>query len=329
MTAFASRYQVQTSGNGSPRFPFVKRRIEGNVQILVYHRVNDEHDPFFPAVPVRVFAQQMEYVASHRHVCSLDEAVARLKSRDVPDGTVVVTFDDGYCDNYAQAFPILRQHNIPATIFLATNCIGTGNVLWHDRLFSAFRKTNAKILSGFHSEVGVCPIEALDQKLDAMWKVIRVLRRMDDSTRDQWLDSLSNCLNVQDKAVDNALMLSWDQIKVMAHHGILFGAHTANHPILSRLDPQKAREEILSSSHAIESRLGVAPKTFAYPNGLRDDFNGTTKSILQEVGFDCAVTSIFGTNDSRQDLFELRRGQPWEEHLPTFAAKLSWYRMAS
>ena len=325
----ASRYQVQTAKDGTVRFPFVKRRSEGNVQILVYHRVNDEYDPFFPAVPIQVFAQQMDYLVSNYHVCSLDEAVTRLKTRDVPDKVVVVTFDDGYRDNHAYAFPILKQCAIPATIFLATNSIGTGKILWHDRLFSAFRETKEMTLFDYHPEVAICRIRTLDEKLKAMWKVIRVLRRMNDVTRDEWLEHLVARLNVPKKCEDKTLMLSWDEVKAMAQHGILFGAHTANHPILSRLDPQRVREEIRASSQAIESNLGVAPKTFAYPNGLRDDFNGTTKALLQEAGFQCAVTSMFGTNDSHQDLFELRRGQPWEHHLPTFAAKLSWYRMVS
>jgi hypothetical protein len=51
-----------------------------------------------------------------------------------------------------------------------------------------------------------------------------------------------------------------------------------------------------------------------------------TKALLQEAGYICALTTIFGTNTYGHDLFALRRGQPWETDLPLFAAKLNWYK---
>ncbi len=329
MASFASRFQVATTGHGTLAFPFVKRRPGGNVQILTYHRVNDDRDPFFPAIPVETFARQMEYLASNYHVCSLEEIVQRLKARDVPEKAFVVTFDDGYRDNYANAFPILKRFSIPATVFLATDSIGTGKVLWHERVFSAFRETQELTLSGYHPEVGVRPLGTLADKLRAQWSVICLLRRVDEVTREQLIQRLVARLKVEDRRDDHTLMLDWQEVRTMYRHGISFGAHTASHPILSRLPLARVREEIRKSTDTIESHLGRPPKTFAYPNGLRDDFNEPVKLALQEAGYQCAVTSMFGTNGPDQDLFELRRGQPWEDHLPTFAVKLSWYRMAS
>ena len=98
------------------------------------------------------------------------------------------------------------------------------------------------------------------------------------------------------------------------------------HPIMSRISARRVREEIVGSTKAIQENLGAAPRTFAYPNGTADDFNETVKTVLQDVGYRCAVTTVFGTNTSGRDLFELRRGGPWETHLPTFAVKMDWYR---
>lgn len=329
MASFASRFQVKTTGDGTWAFPFVRRRRGRNVQILTYHRVNDDRDPFFPATSVETFSRQMEYLASHYQVYSLEEIVQRLKARDVPEKALVVTFDDGYRDNYTNAFPILKRFSIPATVFLATDSIGTGKVLWHDRVFSAFRETQETTLSEYHPDVGVRPLRTLADKLRALWSVIRMLRKVDDVTREELIQRLITRLHVEDRCDDHTLMLDWQEVRTMYQHGISFGAHTASHPILSRLPQARVREEIQKSTAAIESQLGQRPQTFAYPNGLRDDFNESVKLALQEAGYQCAVTSLFGTNGPDQDLFELRRGQPWEEHLPTFAVKLSWYRMAS
>jgi hypothetical protein len=88
-------------------------------------------------------------------------------------------------------------------------------------------------------------------------------------------------------------------------------------------------EEIRESRTVIEQRLGKPVQTFAYPNGGRTDFDEFTKLVVREAGYLCAVTTLFGTNTVESDPFELRRGGPWEEHLPTFAMKLNWYKFAS
>ena len=64
----------------------------------------------------------------------------------MPDDAVVVTFDDGYADNYIHAFPILKRLSIPATIFFANGCYWDGRVLWHDQVFSALSKVRSHCL---------------------------------------------------------------------------------------------------------------------------------------------------------------------------------------
>jgi hypothetical protein len=76
----------------------------------------------------------------------------------------------------------------------------------------------------------------------------------------------------------------------------------------------------------IESACGRAPRAFAYPNGGPEDYTETVKHLVREAGFTCAVTSRFGLNTRDTSPWDLRRGGPWEHHLPTFALKLAWYR---
>ena len=115
-------------------------------------------------------------------------------------------------------------------------------------------------------------------------------------------------------------------MRMMHQSGIAFGAHTVTHPILSKLCISRAREEIYTSKRVIEEELRAPVRTFAYPCGREEDFNELTKSIVRDAGYMCAVTAIFGSNDSGQDVFKLRRGIPWEEDLPSFAIKLAWYK---
>jgi hypothetical protein len=87
--------------------------------------------------------------------------------------------------------------------------------------------------------------------------------------------------------------------------------------------------EILGSKTMIEFACGRSPRAFAYPNGAAADYTETTARLVREAGFSCAVTKRFGTNTPETPLYELRRGGPWEEDLPTFALKLAWYRMTA
>ena len=324
---WVNRFRLRTTSEGAMTFPFVQRRRSGNIQILTYHRVNAGHDPYFPAVPPEQFTEQMEYLASRFFVCPLTEAVARLQANDIPPNTVVVTFDDGYRDNYTHAFPILSAFSIPATIFLATAAIGSGLVLWHDRVFAAFRKTRVSTLAGYDKNGRTYSLNTLTERLEAQHNILRFLRAVDNQEREIWITRLMIDLQVEEKKEDLMLMLSWDEVRYMHQHGTTFGSHTMTHPILSTLSSEAMQQEIEESRAAILREIGVAPTAFAYPNGSCADFTPITKMLLRDAGYDCAVTTVFGVNEAGQDVFELRRGGPWEEHLPTFATKMNWYKI--
>ena len=104
----------------------------------------------------------------------------------------------------------------------------------------------------------------------------------------------------------------------MSRGGVQFGSHTATHPILSRVDRAHAEREIVDSKRRIEEQLGVPVEGFAYPNGTRADFLPETKALLRAAGYAYAVTTISGSNEPGQDVFELRRATPWDEDIFAF-----------
>jgi peptidoglycan/xylan/chitin deacetylase (PgdA/CDA1 family) len=329
LNRLVNRFRFNRTENGRLEFPFVNRRRYGNLQILVYHRVNDEKDPFFSGIPVYVFRAQMEYLASNFRVFALEEAVERLRRRDVPDNAVVITFDDGYRDNYINAFPLLKSLSLPATIFLAVDAIGSRRVLWHDRVFAAFRETRVSVLSGFCNSSGEYPLNTVAEKLLAQEKALNFIRSLDDEARVSAINSLIGKLDVLDRKEVPELMLSWEEVRVMHNGGISFGSHTVTHPILSKLTLARARDEIESAKRIIEDQLGICVRTFAYPNGRTNDFDQTTKTLLRESGHICALTTNFGTNEYNQDLFELRRATPWGHDVEAFGLRLNYYKLCS
>jgi peptidoglycan/xylan/chitin deacetylase (PgdA/CDA1 family) len=325
----ADLFELKKSTNGQLGFPFVRRRRSKSVQILVYHRVNDENDPIFPGVAVRTFAEQMEYVAEHYTVCSLSETVQTMQSDDIPADLLTITFDDGYRDNYENAFPILNKLRLPATIFLATDAIDSDRMLWHDRVFSALRTTRATALEQFDENGQTYPLKTHAEKRHALAQVLKFLWSLDDRDRSVWVERLTQQLGIAEPVSCKGLMLGWNEIREMSEHHIGFGAHTVTHPILSKLPRGQLKREIRESKETIESKLNIPVKHFAYPVGRREDFTEDVKSELRDAGFECAVTTIFGVNDSKQDLFELRRATPWDHDIDGFALRLNYFKFVS
>lgn len=316
----------RTSSSGRVAFPFVKKSASRTVQILIYHRVNDENDPFFSGIPIAEFRRQMEFIAENYRVCSLEEAVERMIANDVPDRAIAITFDDGYRDNFMNAFPILRRLSIPATIFLATGAIGTGKPLWHDLVFDAFRATRSSFLRDFPTLGAVYPLESMANRLATQSRILEFLWSLQDEARVTALERLRQCLAICH--THKADMLSWDEVRLMHQAGISFGSHSQTHPILSKTRSDKLPLEIVESKRIIERSIGCAVHAFAYPVGRPQDFDNRTKSLLRDAGYRCAVTTQFGVNPPYQDPFELRRATPWERDLPSFALKLAWHRFA-
>lgn len=294
-------------------------------QILTYHRVNDETDPFFPSIPTDVFERQMAYVARTCSVVTLETLVERMGRGVLPPNALAITFDDGYRDNLTHAAPILTRYGLPATIFVATGFIGSAEVPWFDRIALAFKTTAA---SAFEAPWGErLRLAGQADRLRALDVTRAYLKRLPDDALRVRVAHLLGKLGVTDQRCFKNLMLTWDDVHALTGLGFSIGAHTVNHPILSRVSPQRAWMEILGSLTMIESACGRAPRAFAYPNGGPDDYNETVKSLVREAGFTCAVTTRFGLNTRTTSPYELRRGGPWERDLPSFALKLAAARM--
>jgi peptidoglycan/xylan/chitin deacetylase (PgdA/CDA1 family) len=303
------------------------RGTSGSFHVLTYHRVNDDHDPFFPGVPTAVFEQQIRYISRAYPVLTLEDAYERARRGALPSGALCITFDDGYRDTLTHAAPVLARHGVPATLFVTTGFIGGAEVPWFDRLALAFKETRADAATTAWGEA--FRLGNRTERLAALSRTIAHFKRLPDDHMRREVDTLLAALGVTDQRCFKDLMLSWDDVQALAGLGFSIGAHTVNHPILSRVSAERAWTEIIGSRTMIHAAYGCTPTAFAYPNGTTDDYTETVKHMVREAGFSCAVTTSFGVNTSRTPAFALWRGGPWEHDLPTFAVKLALYRLAA
>ena len=323
----ASKYTKQ-SWNGTQRTNAkkIRTRSEPICQILIYHRVNNDRDQFLGASPVDVFEQQMEFLAKHFPVVSLDElASGDWKNRE-EKFCVAVTFDDGYRDNYLHAFPILKRLTIPATIFLISGCIQDGKLPWYDQVALGFKLTARKSLDWEQPGAPSGAMESPEARIRKMQSTLEWLWGLRTEERLQRLPELFAALRVAAELTLPNFMMNWTEIREMSKSGISFGAHTVNHPVLSHCKNEDVEREILESKKTIERNLKLPVNHFAYPFGRYGDFNEDAKRTLRVANFKTAVTTIPGYHHAGDDLLELKRFTPWGQDVGLFAMQMDWRR---
>jgi hypothetical protein len=112
-----------------------QKHFSSTAAILIYHRIaNVEMDPWSLAVTPQNFAEQLAVIQEHANPISLAELAQAQRSGNIPDRAVVITFDDGYVDNFHHAKPLLERHGIPATVFISTGYLGETREFWWDEL---------------------------------------------------------------------------------------------------------------------------------------------------------------------------------------------------
>jgi peptidoglycan/xylan/chitin deacetylase (PgdA/CDA1 family)/CelD/BcsL family acetyltransferase involved in cellulose biosynthesis len=305
-----------------------RKRLEGGARIFYYHRVNDDNDPFFSATPTAVFEAHMRYLARHYRVVSMGEVSRRLEG-DSREMVVGVTFDDGYRDNYEHAFPILKRYNIPATVFLTTGSLDSGEPLWFEAMAEAIKQSGQEYLDLEFDIPRRFWLRTQAERLETNGQLFALLRELNDTERRTRLDEIVARLGTPKQCERRGKMLSWDQVRLMKANGIDFGGHTVTHPFLSKLTPGEAAWEVTECKRRVEQEIQSEVDLFAYPNGREEDFASSSKDVLRHAGYRAAVTTIWGMNYSSTDPMELRRGGPWEDDPALFALKLDWYQFAN
>ena len=287
--------------------------------ILAYHgfladdvnpSLTDERDH----VEVRAFEAQMAYLARYHNVISLESLVAARTTRvPLPDNPVVITVDDGYRSTYQLAYPILRRHGLPVTVFLVGSFVDGQGPLWNDRVDWAFANTRREqVVIGIKGQSS-CFDLASDWERAAAASIVRSqLKGIAREPRDRVIEKVEAelCCSLTGEVVMPAHLrpLDWNDVRTMVSGGgVTIGNHTYAHPILSCCDATCQKEEIEHAGRLIETHTGHACRVFAYPNGQRADYDCTTRGVLTELGYACAVTMVPGYAMEEDGPFDLPR----------------------
>ncbi len=276
------------------------------VFILMYHKIAPEAYPYYGAsVTPSIFEKQIRIILKHYRVMALEELINRhpINARK---NFIALTFDDGYRGIYRWAFPILRKYNLPATVFLTTDYIGSQRVLWHDHLaFILHRAAGQRFLadidfSGLPANLAgfIRSFFKDDQnskhKLKFLRQMTTDLKSYSADDRHRLLNELCKILRLETPFDFSDVMLCWKEVREMAKQNIFFGSHTCSHEPLSTLSPACVEAELIQSKNKIESQLQKQVASFAYPYGKEMDFTFDNIELVKQSGFHLAVTGIRG-----------------------------------
>jgi peptidoglycan/xylan/chitin deacetylase (PgdA/CDA1 family) len=319
---------------------WVLPRRRGVLTILTYHRVDEpaarpDLMPSLISATPDGFAAQVAMVARHFDPVGLPDVVAALdQPTRLPSRAALVTVDDGYRDFATHAWPALRSAGVPATLFVATAAADDPTVpFWWDRLWAAVRRApgpdpivtsiGALPVGPRHARRTVARIRAWLKSLDhddAMTQVDRIVDELgsrgatgggsDDSTA----------------RPAGPAMLGWDELRRIASEGVTLAPHTRHHPLLDRIEVDRAVEEISGAHADLEREIGAIariPKVLAYPSGAH---GGSAVEAARRAGMELAMTTRRGGNDLRHvDRLRLRRiNVGGRAGVPLVRAQLAW-----
>ena len=286
--------------------PAIKRNLPPRAIILLYHRVIDvKYDPYGITVSPKHFRIHVRYLKKNYNIISLDKLVSYLKQGRVPKESVVLTFDDGYVDNYLCARPILEELQSPAAFFIATSNINTNKAFWWDRLARVFHPEQKLPL---RIPLFNCTLSSPRKRNDAFWGIYKVLKSSSPQIIDKIVTYLEQWAKLGEIKDSSYRVMNEKDIRELADNGLFqIGVHTQHHSNLSSQTALLQRQEIRHSKQILENITNKPMKYFSYPYGSKDNYTVQTVRIVKKSGFEAACSAYAGVVDGGTDLYQLPR----------------------
>jgi peptidoglycan/xylan/chitin deacetylase (PgdA/CDA1 family) len=265
-----------------------------------YHRIGDctitPFDPNIYSCSVKQFKKQIQFIKKHFQVITLDEALLLAENKlPLNRRYALITFDDGYIDNYEEAYPVLKEEKISAVFFIPTDYVDSNIIPWWDEIAWMLKNTSKKAFSFADKDTVYLNSSILDKVIRNFLTVIKLDSRSMDEKMLELKTKLACEYNVNPK--DKSLFLSWAQIKEMKAGGMAIGSHTCSHRILTHIDKGNQLFELKQSKQLLEQYLGCSIDSIAFPVGQSNTFNDEICDMTERLGYKIAFSFTNSVND--------------------------------
>ena len=276
--------------------------VHNKVVVLNYHRIRpDSADatPFDDGVfsaSADQFSRQMHWLKRHTRILSEKELIEQIAADNYPKTnrpSVVITFDDGYGDNYSIAYPILKSLHIPAIFFICTEMVWERKLCWWDVVAYLIKKcgkpsivihdheyalgsNRLKLIEDFQLPMKQYPSERIRNEI-------------------RWISEAAEIDLPPDEIQDRELMTR-DQIREMAENRRTIGSHAHTHQELTCLDGREHEAELMVSKQLLEQTTGQAVRSVSYPFGRYQYIPPSIQEAARKCEYQLGFTSNFGVN---------------------------------
>lgn len=278
---------------------------------LNYHRIgrpdlSELDHGVFSATP-ESFQKQLDFLRNNCDVIG-PEDIAELPRRG-RGNFAMITFDDGYRDNYETAFPLLKAAGLPAVFFITTGFMDAMRLSWWDEIAWMVRHCQKSAIGPTAMLPTAITLDRSNLE-DAIGQVLAIYKKLKSGATAAFMASLTQETGSgrAPTALSDKTWMTWDMIREMRDGGMAIGGHTVHHPILSSMARCEQDLEISGCAGAIEQHLGQPMKLFSYPRGKSDAFNEDTRACLRDARVQYAFTYYGGMNRTESlDNYDVRR----------------------
>jgi peptidoglycan/xylan/chitin deacetylase (PgdA/CDA1 family) len=306
----------------------VNNIMNKRVTIVTYHRVtNKDINQIELSLPYlftseQNFEKQLEFFKKWYKVISFADILNYAKSGNIPWNCLIITFDDGYSDNYFNAYPVLKKVDLPATFFIPVDKIDGNSAQsssWWDKAYHFFKELDKldeeAVLREFEHELIALFEEFKKNPSDLFSR----LNKEESVKIEKMLAGLRDKLKINNDILAQAnSTMTWEQISAMGED-MHFGSHTCSHDNILTMEQTRKVYEINESKKIIEEKTKRNVDVFSYPCGNIDE---NVKTLVKDAGYEFAVTTEKGVNDLT-DRYALKRINIWEDTGLSLTGKFS------
>lgn len=284
----------------------------GRCVVLLYHRIiNLDFDPQLLAVSIENFESQMELLKQKYSCLTIEEFHQYLDSgKKIPKNSVVITFDDGYRDNFLNALPILERYNFQALFYITTGNINSNKEFWWDEVEKILYSKNSPNLNEIFWGNFYFSLESwnAEKRDDLYMKILPFFRGLEVDQRNMYLIELRRIFCLNEEGRNTHLSMSLEELKEFSQSkSVVIGGHTVNHPSLAHINLVNQEFEIKKSIQFLEDCIGGKIVDFSYPFGTRSNYNLETIRICNELGINYVAANFPKKVDKRSDKFQFSR----------------------
>lgn len=289
--------------------------------IAMYHYTRDLLNSRYPNIKgldIKLFRKQLEYFNQNFNVVTMEQVIeASRGDAYLPDRALLLTFDDGYVDNYLYALPLLEEFGFQGSFFIPGKTFTTHQLLDVNKIHYILAAADInKLVIDVKEKMDFYRGQEFDYpSTDELWNQYAIDGRFDGKDiifikkilqtvlPEKLRNTISSDLfekyvGVTEEQLAYELYMTPEQLKVMKRHGMFIGVHGYDHYWLGNLTPEEMRKDIINALTVMDEYIDSKEWVMNYPYG---SYNDDVLSFVKEKGACLGLTTEVRIADLGKD----------------------------